>query len=48
MLEFVNIGVAMGNSHKDLLPHASIITKSVQENGVYHFLEMDCDDFIKE
>ena len=47
MLEFANIGVAMENAHKDLKPHATIVTKSVQENGVYHFLMMDCDEYIK-
>ena len=47
MLEFVNIGVAMENAHKELLPHATIVTKTVQENGVYHFLMMDADKYIK-
>ena len=47
MLEFANIGVAMENAHKDLIQHATIVTKSVQENGVYHFLMMDCDEYIK-
>ena len=47
MFEFSYIGVAMENAHKDLLPHATIVTKSVQENGVYHFLMMDADEYIK-
>ena len=47
MLEFVNIGVAMENAHKELLPHAKIVTKSVKESGVYHFLMMDADEYIK-
>ena len=41
MLEFANIAVAMGNGHKDLLPHADIITDDVLNNGVYKFFMMD-------
>ena len=41
MLEFSEISVAMGNSHKDLLPHADIITDDVSNNGVYNFFMMD-------
>lgn len=41
----VNIGVAMKNSHPDLLKHAKYITDSVQENGVYKFLY---EFFLKE
>ena len=33
------ISVAMGNSHKDLLPHATIITDSCDNLGVYKFLK---------
>ena len=41
MLEFCEIGVAMGNSHKDLIPHATYITDSVQDSGVYNFFMKD-------
>lgn len=34
----VKIGVAMANSHEDLLKIATYKTKSVQEHGVYEFL----------
>lgn len=34
----VNIGVAMKNSHPDLLKISKYITTTVQENGVYNFL----------
>lgn len=44
MLEFCEIGVAMGNSHKDLIPHATYITDSVQDSGVYNFFMKDMDD----
>lgn len=35
----VKIKVAMANSHKDLLKHANVVTKSIYEHGVYHFLK---------
>ena len=38
MFENVNISVAMGNSHPQLLEKSKYITKNVSENGVYHFL----------
>jgi len=38
MFNVCKISVAMGNSHPELLKHANFITKSVKENGVYHFL----------
>lgn len=41
MLDFAKIGVAMGNSHKELIKHANIITDDVQHNGVYNFFMMD-------
>ncbi len=44
MLEFCKIGVAMENSHKDLLPYANVITKSVKESGVYHFFMKDIEN----
>lgn len=34
MLEFVGLGIAMGNSHKDLLPYADYITSHVDEDGI--------------
>lgn len=40
----VNIGVAMKNSHNDLLKVAKYVTDTVQNNGVYKFLN---DFFIK-
>lgn len=44
MFNITKYSVAMGNSHPELLQHATHITKSVQENGVYHFLK----DFFNE
>lgn len=41
-IEMFNIAytkVAMANSHKELLPHANVITKSNKDKGVYHFLK---------
>ena len=38
MIKFANIGVAMGNASSDLLVEAKHRTLSVQESGVYHFL----------
>lgn len=39
MFKVTNVKVAMGNSHPTLTSHASVITKKVSENGVYHFLK---------
>lgn len=39
MFNVCSLGVAMGNSHPELLKHADIVIKSVKENGVYHFLK---------
>lgn len=44
MLEFAKIGVAMGNSHPDLIKHASVITDDVLNHGVYNFFMMDIND----
>ena len=44
MFENVNISVAMGNSHPQLLEKSKYITKNVSENGVYHFL----NDFLNK
>lgn len=44
MLAYANYGVAMANAHPTLLKQAKYITKSVEENGVYHFLK----NFFKE
>lgn len=38
LFDEVNIGVAMANSHPDLIKIAKEVTNSVNENGVYHFL----------
>ncbi|MDD3171570.1 MAG: HAD family hydrolase [Bacilli bacterium] len=38
LLQEAGISVAMENSHPDLLQTTKNITKTVQENGVYHFL----------
>ena len=35
----VKIGVAMGNSHPDLLKIATIVTKDIHNHGVYEFLK---------
>ena len=34
MLSYVGFGIAMGNSHKDLLPYADHVTTHVDEEGV--------------
>ncbi|QAY65060.1 Cof-type HAD-IIB family hydrolase [Paenibacillus protaetiae] len=34
MLEVVGLGIAMGNSHPDLLPYADYVTTDVNEGGV--------------
>ncbi|NEW07711.1 Cof-type HAD-IIB family hydrolase [Paenibacillus sp. SYP-B3998] len=34
MLEYVGLGIAMGNSHKDLLPYADYVTTHVDEDGI--------------
>jgi Cof subfamily protein (haloacid dehalogenase superfamily) len=34
MLAFVGLGIAMGNSHKDLLPFADYVTSHVDEDGI--------------
>lgn len=39
MINLVKYGIAMGNSHILLLNEAKYITKTVKENGVYHFLK---------
>lgn len=38
MLEFVNKGIAMGNSHPELLKRAKFLTHSIDNNGVYKAL----------
>lgn len=38
MITFAKYGVAMGNSHPDLLKAAKYVTDSVLEHGVYNFL----------
>lgn len=39
LFDEVKIKVAMANSHKDLLKYANVVTKSVYDHGVYHFLK---------
>lgn len=34
MLEFVGLGIAMGNSHPELIAHADYVTSSVDEQGI--------------
>lgn len=34
MLQEVGLGIAMGNSHPDLLPHADYVTAAVDEGGI--------------
>ena len=38
MIEFARYGVAMGNSHPDLIKAAKYVTESTPEHGVYNFL----------
>ena len=38
MIQMAGLGVAMGNSHPELLEVAKEKIKTVEENGVYHFL----------
>jgi Cof subfamily protein (haloacid dehalogenase superfamily) len=39
MLTHVGLGIAMGNSHKDLLPFADYVTSSVDEDGIRNGLQ---------
>lgn len=39
MLEIAGLGIAMGNSHEELLPYADYITGKVDEGGIYKGLE---------
>lgn len=39
MLEYVGMGVAMGNAHPDLIPHADMVTKTVDEDGLAYGLK---------
>jgi hypothetical protein len=38
MLSFVGMGIAMGNSHQDLLPYADMITRSADDDGIPYAL----------
>lgn len=38
MLEFAGLGIAMGNSHPDLLPYADYVTTRVEEGGIHNGL----------
>ena len=39
MIKIAKIGVAMGNSTSQLKKEANVITKTNDEDGVYHFLK---------
>lgn len=39
MLSFVGMGVAMGNAHEQLKPHAKLVTRHVDDDGIYHGLK---------
>jgi HAD-superfamily hydrolase, subfamily IIB len=39
MLQLVGLGIAMGNSHAELLPYADYVTTAVDEGGVKNGLE---------
>lgn len=39
MLASVGLGIAMGNSHKDLLPYADHVTTHVDEGGIHNGLK---------
>lgn len=39
MLQYANLGVAMGNGTQKLFDVADYITKSVEDNGIFHALE---------
>ena len=39
MIQFVGMGVAMGNAHPDVFPHANYVTKHVDEGGISHALK---------
>lgn len=44
LFENVNIGVAMANSHKDLIQCSKYVTTTVKEHGVYNFLKSFFED----
>lgn len=39
MLSFVGMGVAMGNSNKELIPYSNYVTSCVDDSGIYHGLK---------
>ena len=39
MLEYAHNSIAMGNSHKDLLPLVSYVTTHIKEDGIYNALK---------
>lgn len=39
MLKYVHLGIAMGNSHRDLLPAAGYVTDCVEMDGIHKALE---------
>ena len=38
MLSYVGMGVAMGNAHEELKPHANMVTRHVNDGGIHHGL----------
>ncbi|MBG9773485.1 Cof-type HAD-IIB family hydrolase [Brevibacillus laterosporus] len=38
MIGYVGMGVAMGNAHPEVFPHANYVTKHVDEGGISHAL----------
>ncbi|MFA4136169.1 MULTISPECIES: Cof-type HAD-IIB family hydrolase [unclassified Brevibacillus] len=38
MLSYVGMGIAMGNAHEALLPHANYVTRHVDDGGISHGL----------
>ena len=39
MLSYVGMGVAMGNAHELVKPFAKLVTRHVDDNGIYHGLK---------
>lgn len=39
MLSYVGMGIAMGNAHEEVKPHAKFITKHVNEGGIQYGLQ---------
>lgn len=39
MLSYVGMGIAMENAHQGLIPNAKFITKSNNDQGIFHGLQ---------